>query len=42
MVEWEEPTKRIHCAVNVGNQTYEQITVFLLDHANAVAQPNEK
>lgn len=29
-VEWEEPTGRIHRAVNVGKQPYEQVTVFLL------------
>jgi quercetin dioxygenase-like cupin family protein len=28
-VEWEEPTTRVHRAVNVGKQPYEQVTVFL-------------
>jgi hypothetical protein len=41
-VEWEEPTLRVHRAVNVGRQAYEQVTVFLLDRSDAVAQPNEE
>jgi quercetin dioxygenase-like cupin family protein len=40
-VEWEEPTERIHRAVNVGKQPYEQVTIFLLDRPDAVAQPSE-
>ena len=39
-VEWEEPTARVHRAVNVGKQPYEQVTIFLLDRADAVAQPS--
>jgi hypothetical protein len=41
-VEWEEPTARVHRAVNVGKQPYEQVTVFLLDGPNAVPQPSEE
>jgi len=41
-VEWEEPTERLHRAVNVGKQPYEQVTVFLLDRPDAIAQPNEE
>jgi len=41
-VEWEEPSARVHRAVNVGNQPYEQVTVFLLDRPDAVAQPTEE
>lgn len=41
-VDWEEPTERIHRAVNVGRQPYEQVTVFLLDHPDAVPQPTEE
>jgi quercetin dioxygenase-like cupin family protein len=40
-VEWEEPTERVHRAVNVGRQPYEQVTVFLLDRPDAVLQPSE-
>lgn len=41
-VEWEEPSASVHRAVNVGKQSYEQVTVFLLDRPDAVAQPNEE
>ena len=40
-VDWEEPSARVHRAVNVGKQPYEQVTVFLLDRVDAVAQPSE-
>jgi len=40
-VDWEEPGVRIHRAVNVGKQPYEQVTVFLLDRPDAVPQPTE-
>ena len=41
-VEWEEPSARVHRAVNVGKQPYEQVTVFLLDRPDAMAQPSEE
>ena len=41
-VEWEEPSTRVHLAVNIGRQTYEQVTVFLFDRPDAVAQPAEE
>jgi hypothetical protein len=41
-VEWEEPTERVHRAVNVGEQTYEQVTIFLLDSPDADPQPTEE
>ena len=41
-VEWEEPTDRAHRAVNVGQQPYEQVTVFLLDRPGAASQPIEE
>ena len=41
-VECEEPSARVHRAVNIGRQTYEQVTVFLLDRPDAVAQPAEE
>jgi hypothetical protein len=41
-VDWEEPSARVHRAVNVGKQPYEQVTIFLLDRLDAVAQPNEE
>jgi len=41
-VEWEEPTERFHRAVNVGQQPYEQVTIFLLERSDAAAQPIEE
>jgi quercetin dioxygenase-like cupin family protein len=41
-VDWDEPTDRIHRGVNVGEQPYEEITVFFLDHPGAVPQPTEE
>ena len=40
-VERDEPSARVHRAVNVGKQLYEQVTVFVLDRPDAVAQPSE-
>ncbi len=40
-VDWDEPTDRVHRAVNVGEQPYEEITVFFLDRPDAVAQPED-
>lgn len=42
LVEWEEPSARVHRAVNVGKQFYEQVTIFLLDRPDAAAQPIEE
>jgi len=38
-VDWDEPTERLHRAVNVGQQLYEEITIFFLDRPGAVPQP---
>ena len=40
-VDWDEPTDRVHRGVNVGSLPYEEVTVFLLDRPDAVAQPRE-
>ena len=40
-VGWDEPSNRIHRAVNVGEQPYEEVTIFLLDHPDAEPQPGE-
>jgi hypothetical protein len=37
--DWDEPTSRIHRAVNIGHQPYEEITIFFLDRPGAVPQP---
>jgi quercetin dioxygenase-like cupin family protein len=39
--DWDEPTDRVHRAVNVGERPYEEIAVFFLDRPDAVAQPRE-
>lgn len=38
---WDEPTDRVHRGVNVGEQPYEEIAIFFLDHPDAVAQPGD-
>ncbi len=40
--DWDEPTARVHRAVNVGTRPYEEITIFLLDHPDADAQPTDQ
>jgi hypothetical protein len=37
--EWDEPTHRVHRAVNVGGETYEEVTIFFLDLTHATPQP---
>ena len=39
---WSEPSDRPHRAVNIGRQAYEEITIFFLDHPDAVPQPSAK
>ena len=40
-VDWDEPSERIHRAVNAGRQAYEEITVFFLDSPDSVPQPGD-
>ena len=40
-VDWDEPTDRLHRGVNIGEQPYEEVTIFLLDRPGAVPQPRE-
>jgi hypothetical protein len=40
--DWEKPSSRVHRALNVGQKTYPQITIYLLDRPDAVPQPNEE
>ena len=35
-------SERVHRAVNVGGQPYEQVTIFLLDRLDPVPQPIEE
>jgi hypothetical protein len=39
LAEWDSPTDRVHRAVNVGQQAYEQISVFFLDRPDSIPQP---
>jgi quercetin dioxygenase-like cupin family protein len=41
-VDWDEPTDRIHRGVNVADELYEEVTVFLLEHPGDVPQPKEE
>ncbi|MGH2360945.1 MAG: hypothetical protein ACRDGM_10460 [bacterium] len=41
-VDWDEPSNRVHRGVNVGNQPYEEIAIFLLDRVDAVPQPGSE
>jgi quercetin dioxygenase-like cupin family protein len=40
--DWDSPSDRVHRAVNVGGETYEEVTVFFLDRADATPQPVAK
>lgn len=40
--DWDEPTDREHRAVNVGGETYEEVTIFFLDRSDATPQPIAK
>lgn len=37
--DWDEPTERVHRAINVGASPYEEITIFFLDHPESTPQP---
>jgi hypothetical protein len=38
-VDWSEPTDRIHRAVNVGKEVFEEVVIFFLDRPDAEPQP---
>jgi len=38
-VDWSEPSDRVHRAVNVGKQPFEEVVTFFLDRPDAVPQP---
>jgi quercetin dioxygenase-like cupin family protein len=38
-VNWLDPSDHVHRAVNVGKLPFEEVTTFLLDHPDAIAQP---
>jgi quercetin dioxygenase-like cupin family protein len=40
-VDWVEPSNRVHRAVNVGKELFEEVTTFFLDRPDADPQPEE-
>jgi quercetin dioxygenase-like cupin family protein len=40
-VDWSEPSDRLHRAVNVGKELFEEVVTFLLDGPDAVPQPED-
>jgi quercetin dioxygenase-like cupin family protein len=40
-VDWSEPSNRVHRAVNIGREVFEEVVTFFLDGADAVPQPED-
>ena len=40
-VDWSEPSNRVHRAVNVGKEVFEEVVTFFLDRPDAIPQPEE-
>ena len=40
-VDWSEPSNRVHRAVNVGKEPFEEVVTFFLDRRDAVPQPED-
>jgi hypothetical protein len=40
-VDWVQPSDRIHRAVNVGKEVFEEVVTFFLDRSDAVPQPED-
>ena len=40
-VDWVEPSARVHRAVNVGKEIFEEVVTFFLDRPDAVPQPED-
>jgi len=40
-VDWSEPSDRVHRAVNVGKETFEEVVTFFLDRPDAEPQPED-
>jgi hypothetical protein len=41
-VDWDEPTDLVHRGVHTGEEPYEEITIFFLNHLEDVPQPREE
>jgi len=39
LAEWDEPEARVHRAMNVGAEPYEEVVIFFLDAPGADPQP---
>jgi quercetin dioxygenase-like cupin family protein len=39
-VDWSEPSDRIHRAVNIVTEVFEEVVTFFLDRSDAVPQPD--
>jgi quercetin dioxygenase-like cupin family protein len=40
-VDWSEPSDRVHRAVNVGQEIFEEVVTFFLDRPDADPQPED-
>lgn len=40
-VDWSEPSNRVHRAVNVGKEVFEEVVTFFLDRPEAEPQPED-
>jgi quercetin dioxygenase-like cupin family protein len=40
-VDWSEPSGRVHRAVNVGKEVFEEVVTFFLDRPDADPQPDD-
>lgn len=41
-VNWVEPSDRIHRAVNIGQEVFEEVVTFFLDRHDAEPQPEDE
>jgi len=41
-VDWIEPSDRIHRAVNMGKEVFEEVVTFFLDRPDAEPQPEDE
>ncbi len=39
LADWEEPTDRVHRAINTGSSTYEEVVTFFLESPGSDPQP---
>jgi quercetin dioxygenase-like cupin family protein len=39
--DWSEPSDRVHRAVNVGQEMFEEVVIFFLNRPDVVPQPEE-